>query len=248
MSSTSTHPKHPSSQLPLTLPTPTRQLTYLSTGALAGLTTVPLRHILSLTSTSPKSLPLPPILTPTLRAATRFYTFDLVRTNLPPLPLPLSAAISGASSGISEVLLHSLVADRRLPAKAVLGSHAGKLFLGFGTFTGLALLTRKARGEEGKTEEGGQGQGNGNGKGKVMGMPPRPFWWCWCLGGLAGGVAVGGVGAMERVWRGRGREGVWRRSFWRGFGREVGVGAAVVGTAISVQVTLCREVLDWLGE
>lgn len=109
-----------------------------------------------------------------------------------------------------EVLSHALVTRRALPSLHAVESHSWRLFLGFGTFTGLSSYV----GEE---------------------FPPRPFAFCWGVGAVAGAVGTAGGMLVEGGW-------VGGRRFVRG----VGVGAAVVGTVISVQVTCCARMLGWV--
>jgi hypothetical protein len=68
------------------------------------------------------------------------------------------------------------------------------------------------------------------------GSPPRPFALCWVLGAVAGGF---GIGIVTRV------EGVRGVALWKA---AVPKGAMVIGTVISVHVTSCRRLLDWVGE
>lgn len=153
-----------------------------------------------------------PVLVPAFRVGARFWIFDITHRKLQPsLPIPLAGGISGASGGAAEVLLHSLVVQRTLPSFHAVASHSGRLFLGFGTFTGLSSYL---------SEE----------------FPPRPFPLCWLLGAVAGAVGSGIGELLER----RGNVSL------RHWGRTTGTGAAVIATAIAVQVTSCAEVFKWV--
>lgn len=187
-----------------TIPTLHRSTIYIVTGSFAGACTIPVSALLARSTSVP-------ILSPILRTAPRFWTFDVTRNILPSsLPAPLIGGLSGAAGGAVEVVSHALVANKLLPSFHALASHSGRLFLGFGTFTGLSRYV---------SEE----------------FPPRLFAFCWVLGAVAGAVGTGVGTWVER----RGRVGV------RELVRATGVGAAVVGTVISVQVMSCAAVLEW---
>lgn len=179
---------------PTLLPPWPRQTTYLLTGALAGLATVPVDYAYTRLSASttrppPRLLPFLRHHAPTLtsRAAIRFWAFDVFRSHLQspslsPVPVWLKGGVSGAVGGLAEILLiEGAVRGRRVPTLRELGTQAGRLFLCFGTYTGLAVGLRDER----------------------VGLPPRPFWWCWCLGAVAGGFGSGVVAALGGE-RGRG--------------------------------------------
>ncbi|TIA41040.1 hypothetical protein D6C78_02060 [Aureobasidium pullulans] len=117
----------------LDLPSPTRQLSYFSTGCLAGFASLPmafLPKIPSITAASPL----------VLRAGVRFWTFDHIRHILAPLHLPvwLTGGLGGAAGGFNEVLIHSMVQSRKLPPVAAIGSQTLRLFFCFGTYTFLS--------------------------------------------------------------------------------------------------------------
>lgn len=150
----------------ITIPALDRQAIYLLTGCFAGACTIPVSALLA------RSISIP-IASPIFRTAPRFWTFDVIRNNLPPsFSVPLSGGLSGAAGGAVEVLSHSLVAGRTFPTVRAVASHSGRLFLGFGTFTGLSSYL---------SEE----------------FPPRPFPFCWFLGAIAGAVGTGIATLLE---------------------------------------------------
>lgn len=144
----------------LTIPPLYRQSIFLLTGSFAGACTVPVSALLAHSTSVP-------VLVPILRTAPRFWAFDITRTNLPSsLPVSLAGGVSGATGGAFEILCHSLVAKRALPDFHAVASHSGRLFLGFGTFTGLSSFY--------STD-----------------FPPKPFFFSWFLGSIAGAVGTG---------------------------------------------------------
>jgi hypothetical protein len=151
----------------LSFPPPTRQLCFFSTGCLAGFASLPmafLPRIPSLMTATP----------PVLRAGVRFWTFDQTRHILAPfhLPVSLTGGLGGAAGGFNEVLLHSLLQSRKLPAATVLGAQTLRLFLCFGTFTFLSTNFSDT-------------------------LPPKPFWKCWLMGATAGATGSAVVAALE---------------------------------------------------
>ncbi|THW77084.1 hypothetical protein D6D19_02578 [Aureobasidium pullulans] len=151
----------------LDLPSPIRQLSYFSTGCLAGFASLPMAFLPkfpSMTAASP----------PVLRAGIRFWTFDHIRHILAPLHLPvwLTGGLGGAAGGFNEVLMHSIVQSRKLPPVAAIGSQTLRLFFCFGTYTFLSTTF-------GDT------------------LPPKPFWKCWMMGATAGATGSSIVAALE---------------------------------------------------
>jgi hypothetical protein len=166
----------------LSFSSPTRQLCFFSTGCLAGLASLPmafLPRIPSLLTATP----------PVLRTGVRFWTFDQTRHILAPfhLPVSLTGGLGGAAGGFNEVLLHSLIQSRKLPAAAVLGAQTLRLFLCFGTFTFLSTTFSDT-------------------------LPPKPFWKCWLMGATAGATGSAVVAALEGA---RGRA-LWAHAIPRG--------------------------------
>jgi len=151
----------------LNLPSPTRQLCFFSTGCLAGFASLPMAFL-------PKVPSLMTATPPVLRAGVRFWTFDQTRHLLAPfhLPVSLTGGLGGAAGGFNEVLLHSLVQSRKLPAAAALGAQTLRLFLCFGTFTFLSTTLSDT-------------------------LPPKPFWKCWLMGATAGATGSAVVAALE---------------------------------------------------
>lgn len=151
----------------LSLPSPTRQLCFFSTGCLAGLASLPMAFLPRLPSLMTAT---PPV----FRAGIRFWTFDQTRHLLAPFHLPVSlvGALGGAAGGFNEVLLHSLVQSRKLPAVTPLGAQTLRLFLCFGTFTFLSTTFSDT-------------------------LPPKPFWKCWMMGATAGATGSAVVAALE---------------------------------------------------
>jgi hypothetical protein len=162
------------------LPSVSRQATFFATGALAGAASLPvetaflflaqkndyaasIKHIRS---------SIVPVLT---RTGVRFFSFDHVRTytsHFLQLPITLCGALGGAAGGLNEVILNSLVSNRRLPPLNAALSQSGKLFFCFGTYTYLSThLSRE--------------------------LPPRPFWKCWLMGATAGSVGSAIIAAVE---------------------------------------------------
>jgi hypothetical protein len=151
----------------LSLPSPTRQLCFFSTGCLAGFASLPMAFL-------PKVPSLMTATPPVLRAGVRFWTFDQTRHILAPFHLPVSlvGGLGGAAGGFNEVLLHSLVQSRKLPAGTALGVQTLRLFLCFGTFTFLSTSFSDT-------------------------LPPKPFWKCWMMGATAGATGSAVVAALE---------------------------------------------------
>jgi hypothetical protein len=209
-----------------TLPSLTRQISHITTGALAGAATLPVEALwsqLQRQQTIGQGMPVSRLLpapavakTTVLRAGTRFWVFDMTRWQLnryaPTLPAPIVGGLSGAAGGFAEVCLESLVLRKTLPAHKTLSSQSAKLFFCFGMYTYLSRVVSPDV------------------------SPPRPFVLCWLLGAVAGGF---GSGIVSRV------EGVRGKELWRG---PVPKGAMVIGTVISVFVTSCKGLLDWVGQ
>ncbi|KAM0720960.1 hypothetical protein Q7P37_003245 [Cladosporium fusiforme] len=109
------------------------------------------------------------------RTGIRFLTFDHIRTysaQFLQLPTTLCGALGGAAGGLNEVIVQSLVSNRRLPPLSAALSQSGKLFLCFGTYTSLSTnLSRE--------------------------LPPKPFWKCWLMGATAGCVGSAITAAVE---------------------------------------------------
>ncbi|MCJ1405910.1 hypothetical protein MMC11_009141 [Xylographa trunciseda] len=197
----------------LSLPSLERQLTYLSTGALAGACTlgVELGWQRLASSTPRANMSFLQANGPTTigRAGVRFWVFDITKSQMQAartfshLPSWTIGGLSGAAGGLAEICAESLF-HRRLPTLAALASQGSKLFLCFGTYTFLSTTF---------SDE----------------LPPRPFWYCWTMGATAGAI---GSGIVARV------EGVTGRQLWRG---AVPKGALAIGTVIAVQVTSCAE-------
>ncbi|KAI4747130.1 hypothetical protein E4T50_02518 [Aureobasidium sp. EXF-12298] len=121
--------------------------------------------------------PVPSLMTatpPVLRAGVRFWTFDQTRHLLASFHLPVSlvGGLGGAAGGFNEVLLHSLVQSRKLPAVTALSAQTLRLFLCFGTFTFLSTSFSDT-------------------------LPPKPFWKCWIMGATAGATGSAVVAALE---------------------------------------------------
>ncbi|KAI4727077.1 hypothetical protein E4T49_05119 [Aureobasidium sp. EXF-10728] len=151
----------------LNLPSPTRQLCFFSTGCLAGLASLPMAFL-------PKVPFIGTATPPVLRAGVRFWTFDQTRHILAPFHLPvwLTGGLGGAAGGFNEVLLHSLVQSRKLPAATALGAQTLRLFFCFGTYTFLSTTFSAT-------------------------LPPKPFWKCWLMGATAGATGSAVVAALE---------------------------------------------------
>lgn len=152
---------------PLDLPSPTRQFCFFSTGCLAGFASLPMAF---LPNVPPISAATPPV----LRAGIRFWTFDQTRHILAPFHLPvwLTGGLGGAAGGFNEVLMHSLVQSRSLPAATALGAQTLRLFFCFGTYTFLSTTFSDT-------------------------LPPKPFWKCWIMGATAGATGSAVVAALE---------------------------------------------------
>ncbi|MCJ1292849.1 hypothetical protein MMC34_004402 [Xylographa carneopallida] len=197
------------------LPLPKRQLTYFSTGALAGACALSVelgwQRLASSTPQTTISFLRAHGLAVIGRAGVRFWVFDIVKSQLQTtesystLPLWTIGAVSGAAGGLAEICAQSIF-HRRLPLQATLASQSSRLFLCFGSYTFLSTTF---------SDE----------------TPPSPFWYCWALGAMAGAI---GSGIVARV------EGVRGRPLWRG---AVPKGALAIGTVIAVQVTSCAAVL-----
>jgi hypothetical protein len=151
----------------LSFPSPTRQLCFFSSGCLAGFASLPMAFL-------PKVPSLMTATPPVIRAGVRFWTFDQTRHLLAPFHLPMSlvGGLGGAAGGFNEVLLHSLVQARKLPAVTALGAQTLRLFLCFGTFTFLSTTFSDT-------------------------LPPKPFWKCWLMGATAGATGSAVVAALE---------------------------------------------------
>jgi hypothetical protein len=153
------------------VPSLSRQSTFFLTGALAGAASLPVDAAFLSLSQKPEQISgirhiksnLAAVLA---RTGIRFFSFDHVRTyssHYLQLPTTLCGALGGATGGLNEVILHSLVSNRRLPPLKPALSQSGKLFFCFGTYTYLSTsLSRE--------------------------LPPRPFWKCWLIGATAGCV------------------------------------------------------------
>jgi len=167
------------------LPSLPRQITFFATGVLAGAASLPVETaFLSLAQKQDYASSIrhlrssfAPVLA---RTGVRFLSFDHVRTyssHFLRLPTVLCGALGGAAGGFNEVILHSLVSNRRFPPLEAAASQSGKLFLCFGTYTYLSTTLSH-------------------------GLPPRPFWKCWLMGATAGSVGSAITAAVEGT-RGR---------------------------------------------
>lgn len=177
------------SQSPFTekipLPSVPRQATFFATGVLAGAAALPVETaFLSFVQKQDYAAGIRHLrsgLAPALaRTGVRFLSFDHVRTyssHFLQLPTVLCGALGGAAGGLNEVILHSLVSNRRLPPLQAAASQSGKLFLCFGTYTYLSTTLSRE-------------------------LPPRPFWKCWLMGATAGSVGSAITAAVEGA-RGR---------------------------------------------
>jgi hypothetical protein len=162
------------------IPSPSRQATFFLTGALAGAASLPVdAAFVSLSQGSGRVSGIRHIrsnLAPILaRTGIRFSSFDHVRTytsHFLQLPTTLCGALGGAAGGFNEVILHSLVSNRRLPPLNAALSQSGKLFFCFGTYTYLSTTLSRE-------------------------LPPRPFWKCWLMGATAGFVGSTITAAIE---------------------------------------------------
>lgn len=199
-------------------PSPARQASYFATGALAGLSTIPIEILWQRRYTTPHVSPLTFATThgATLagRAGVRFWVFDIVKNALEnpttsSLPVWTRGGLGGAAGGFAEVCAEGLV-KVSVPTGRALAAQSTKLLFCFGTYTYLSTTL---------SEE----------------LPPRPFWWCWLMGATAGGVGSGIVARAEGVTGGR----LWRTA--------VPKGALVVGTIIAVQVTSCADLVRRFG-
>lgn len=166
------------------LPSPTHQTSYLLTGALAGAASLPAELTwLTLFQRPHFTTPLNFLKTTApwaiSRGGIRFWTFDLVRSQLHQstnnLPVWIKGGLGGAAGGLNEVLFHSLVSQRTLPHWKVAGAQTLKLFFCFGTYTFLSTGLSPER------------------------LPPKPFPLCWAMGVTAGAVGSGVVAALEGV-------------------------------------------------
>jgi len=204
------------------IPSPIRQAIYFATGALAGISTVPIELVLQrVYSDGAKSTSSSPAVFarshgPTLarRAGVRFWIFDIVKSQLNNpgvswLPVWAKGGLGGAAGGLAEVCAESLV-RRNIPTGKALMSQSSKLFFCFGSYTYLSTTLSNE-------------------------LPPKPFWYCWLMGAAAGGF---GSGVIARV------EGVRGRSLWQ---QAVPRGALIVGTIIAVQVTSCADLIRRIG-
>jgi hypothetical protein len=128
------------------LPSVSRQATFFATGALAGAASLPVETaFLFLAQKNDYAASIKHIrssIVPVLaRTGVRFFSFDHVRTytsHFLQLPITLCGALGGAAGGLNEVILHSLVSNRRLPPLNAALSQSGKLFFCFGTYTYLS--------------------------------------------------------------------------------------------------------------
>lgn len=169
----------------LPLPSVPRQATFFATGILSGAASLPVETaLLSLAQKHDYTASVRHIrssFAPVLaRTGVRFVSFDHVRTyssHFLQLPTVLCGALGGAAGGLNEVILHSLVSNRRLPPLQAAASQSGKLFLCFGTYTYLSTTLSRE-------------------------LPPRPFWKCWLMGATAGSVGSAIMAAVEGA-RGR---------------------------------------------
>ena len=175
---TATGPEH--SKTENLVPSLSRQATFFVTGALAGAASLPVdAAFVSLSQGSGRLSGIRHIrsnLAPILaRTGIRFFSFDHVRTytsHFLQLPTTLCGALGGAAGGFNEVILHSLVSNRRLPPLNAALSQSGKLFFCFGTYTYLSTTYSRE-------------------------LPPRPFWKCWLMGATAGFVGSTITAAVE---------------------------------------------------
>lgn len=161
-------------------PSLSRQGTFFATGVLAGAASLPVEAVYISASqqfdhkAGIKHLRshVAPVLA---RTGIRFLSFDHVRTyssHFLQLPTTLCGALGGAAGGLNEVILHSVVSNRRLPPLQAALSQSGKLFLCFGTYTYLSTTFSRE-------------------------LPPKPFWKCWMMGATAGCVGSAITAAVE---------------------------------------------------
>ena len=171
-----------------TFPSPRRQLCYFGSGVLAGAATLPVEALWSRFRApgSPAShfsthFPGPLVSVRTIhRAGFRFWTFDIVRSQLgqhaPSLPVAVKGGLGGAAGGFVEVCAEAVISTRpRLPSLGQLANQSAKLFFCFGTYTFLSTTLSPEQ------------------------LPPKPFPFCWALGAIAGGTGSGIVAAVEGV-------------------------------------------------
>lgn len=171
-----------SSTRTLPLPSVPRQATFFATGVLAGAASLPVETaFLSLAQKHNYTASIRHVrssFAPVLaRTGVRFLSFDHVRTyssHFLQLPTVLCGALGGAAGGLNEVILHSLVSNRRLPLLKAASLQSGKLFLCFGTYTYLSTTLSRE-------------------------LPPRPFWKCWLMGATAGSVGSTIIAMIEGV-------------------------------------------------
>ena len=153
------------------------------------------------------------------RGAVRFGVFERTKVLLQKdpttaaLPVWVKGALAGASGGFFENIIQ-VVGDRRLPAAKAVAASTSRTFFGFGTFTYL-WASEFASHQPRET---------------LNTEPPRPFWRCWSYAGVAGAVASTIVSGAEGF---RGRA----------LALAIPRGTLMMGTVISVQVTLCAELL-----
>lgn len=178
----------PKNSVNAAFPSPTRQLCYIASGSLAGAATLPVDALWSRlrapgapTTHISKHFPSPLVAVRTIyRAGFRFWTFDIVRSQLnqhaPSLPVAVKGGLGGAAGGFVEVCAESLISSRpRLPSSWALANQSAKLFFCFGTYTFLSTTFSPEQ------------------------LPPKPFPLCWALGAIAGGTGSAIVAALEGV-------------------------------------------------
>lgn len=164
------------------IPSSTSQTSFFTSGALAGAASLPVElawiSIVQRSSINPTSFLRSTAPATILKCGTRFWSFDIVRSQLQQhqhIPVWVKGGLGGAVGGFNEVLLHSLLSRRKLPYWQALGSQSLKLFFCFGTYTFLSTTLSPQR------------------------LPPKPFLWCWLMGPTAGAVGSGIVAALEGV-------------------------------------------------
>ncbi|KAL9097293.1 MAG: hypothetical protein Q9165_000720 [Trypethelium subeluteriae] len=251
--SSQSFPTRTDSHSPFNIPSTLRQSIFFFSGSFAGAVSLAPGYLLHSSASQPRLLLasfLRANLAPTLlRTGLRFWTFDLVRLNLPASwfdnkapPAWQVGAIGGAYGGALEVLVASAIWRPKiiptlqdntvkspllrrglewLNATTRPASLQGlRLFMCFGMYNYLSH-----RGEEGE-------------------LPPRPFWRCWGMAAVAGAVGGGIVGVFEQ--RINEQAALQKPRDWMKSGlRHAGKGAAIIGTVIAVQASSCAALLRW---
>lgn len=161
-------------------PSSTSQASFFVSGALGGAASLPV-ELVWISIVQKSSIKFPSFLRSTalatiLKCGTRFWSFDIVRSQLQPyqhIPVWIKGGLGGAVGGFNEVLLHSLLTQRTIPRWQALGSQSLKLFFCFGTYTFLSTTLSPQQ------------------------LPPKPFPWCWIMGATAGAFGSGIVAVLE---------------------------------------------------